>query len=95
MRKGAASGQSDTIALTLQALRSLENSGYKYVQVRGLTIDHHYDYMEPHCIILLPMKELPTAQINKDIYEPVDSDLLREWARDTNDTMQVLISINK
>lgn len=92
MRKGASSGKSHTIELTLQSLLSLENSGYKYVQVKGLTIDLHYDYMEPHCIILFPMKELPTAQINKDIYEPVDSDLLREWAKDSDDTTQILIS---
>jgi len=45
--------------------------------------------------MLLPMKELPAAQINKDIYEPVDNDLLREWAKDTDDTMQILISIHK
>ncbi len=95
MRKGAVTGNANTMALTLQALLGLENSGYKYVQVKGLTIDQYYDYVEPHCIMLIPMKELPTAQINKDIYEPVDSDLLREWAIDTDDTLQILISISK
>jgi hypothetical protein len=94
MKKGAVSFQAEAIKLTLEALHNLENSGYKYVQVKGLTIDQHCDYVEPHYIMLLPMKELPTAQINKDIYEPVDSDLLREWARDINETMQILISIS-
>ena len=95
MRKGASDGQSVNIQLTLESLLNLENSGYKFVQVKGLTMDRHYDYVEPHCIVLVPLKELPTAQINKDIYEPVDSALLREWATDKNDTTQILISTIK
>jgi hypothetical protein len=95
MRKGASNGQPANIQLTLQALLNLENSGYKYVQVKGLTIDGHYDYVDPYCIMLVPMKELPMAQINKDIYEPVDSALLREWATDIGATTQILISTRK
>ncbi|MEO5893153.1 MAG: hypothetical protein ABIQ31_23080 [Ferruginibacter sp.] len=95
MRKGAADGQSATIRLTLQALLNLEKNGFKYVQVKGLTMDRHYDYIEPHWIMLVPIKELPTAQINKDIYEPLDSELLREWASDVDQTTQILISENK
>ena len=96
MRKEAMNDGSVTIQLTLQALLNLENSGYKYVQVKGLTLDRHYDYVEPHWIILVPIKELPNEQIYKDIYEPLDSTLLREWATDTSDTTQILISkINK
>jgi hypothetical protein len=91
MRKGAADAQSATIQLSLQALLNLKSNGYKYVQVKGLTMDRHYDYVEPHSFLLVPMKELPTAQINKDIYEPVDSDLLREWASDKNGDTQVFI----
>jgi hypothetical protein len=92
MRKGEAEGQSATIQLTLQALLNLENSGYKFVQVKGLTMDKHYDYVEPHFIVLVPMKELPTSQINKDIYEPVDSELLRQWCNKSDDGTKVFIS---
>jgi hypothetical protein len=30
------------------------------------------------------MLELPTDQAQKDIYEPIDSELLREWATEEN-----------
>lgn len=94
MRRQEIGGRPATTILTLQALINLEHSGYKFVQVYGLTLDMHYDYVEPHWIILKPFKELPTAQIDKGIYEPLDSTLLREWATNTSDTIQILISTN-
>jgi hypothetical protein len=55
-------------------------------------MDNHYDYVEPHFIVLVPMKELPVNPINKDIYEPVNSELLRQWCNKTDDGTEVFIS---
>lgn len=92
MRKGITDGQVNTVKLTIQALQILENKGFKFVQVKGLTLDKHYDYVEPHFLLLLPIKELPEDQSKKDIYEPIDSDLLKQWANDSNTNTDVFIS---
>jgi hypothetical protein len=62
--------------LTTEALQNLQQKGYKYLQVQGFTLDHHAEYVEPHYLMLVPVKELSA---NMDIYEPIDSDLINEW----------------
>jgi hypothetical protein len=62
--------------LTTEALQNLQQKGYKYLQVQGFTMDHHAEYVEPHYLMLVPVKELSA---NMDIYEPIDSDLINEW----------------
>ena len=63
MRKAIAEARSATIEFNVEALESLLNQGYKFVQVKGLTIDRHYDYVEPHYLVLVPCKELPTGYL--------------------------------
>lgn len=92
MRKGIADKQAATTMLSINALKNLENNGYKYVQVKALTLDRHYDYIEPHCLVLVPIKELPKDALKKDIYEPVNSELLKQWASQKDDGAEVLIS---
>ena len=92
MRKGSIDGQLATTPLSLRALKMLESKGFKFVQVKGLTLDKHYDYVEPHFLLLQPIRELPTAQSEKDIYEPIGSDLLKQWANDINSATEVFIS---
>ena len=65
--------------LTTEALDSLEEKGYKYLQVQGFTIDHHAEYVDPHYLMLVPIKELPFDQAKMDIYEPIASDIIKEW----------------
>ncbi len=91
MRKGITESSSTT-PLSLEMLRKIEKDGFKFVQVKGLTFDKHYDYVEPHFLVLIPMKELPTAQEHKDIYEPVPSNLLQKWAVETDDALEIVIS---
>jgi hypothetical protein len=80
--------------LTTNALNILQQEGYKYLQVQGFTMDHHAEYVEPHYLMLVPVKEL-TA--NMDIYEPIDSDLINEWAEGSkdNDRLEVYLADNK
>lgn len=44
--------------LTNEALNNLQQKGYKYLQVQGYTLDHHPEYVEPHYLMLVPIKSL-------------------------------------
>ena len=92
MRKGITDVKSGTIEFSVKALDSLQNEGYKFVQVKGLTIDKHYDYVEPHILVLVPFKELPTDPMQKDIYEPIRSELLYKWAAEKNEHPEIVIA---
>jgi hypothetical protein len=79
---------------TTAALNILQQKGYKYLQVQGFTMDHHAEYVEPHYLMLVPLKELSA---NMDIYEPIDSDLINQWANDStkNDGLEVYLAGSK
>ncbi len=92
MRKGNSTVKSGTYAFNVKALDNLQLLGYKFVQVKGLTIDRHFDYVEPHFLVLVPMKELPTDPLKRDIYEPIKSELLYKWAAEENEFPEIVIS---
>jgi hypothetical protein len=66
--------------LTIEALTNLQDKGYKYLQVQGFTLDHHPEYVEPHYIMLVPIRNLSTNRSKMDIYEDINSAMIREWA---------------
>ena len=76
------------LLLNKRELRGLAKS----VQVKGLTADKHFDYIEPHVLILVPMKELPSEQEKKDIYEPVSSKLLQQWAAEEDEHFPIVLA---
>jgi hypothetical protein len=80
--------------LTTGALSILQQNGYKYLQVQGFTMDHHAEYVDPHYLMLVPVKEL-TA--NMDIYEPINSDLVNDWVKSGNDNerLKIFLADNK
>jgi hypothetical protein len=92
MRKGLAQGRQETIQFNAAVLKKLETDGYRFVQIKGLTVDKHFDYIEPHFMILVPLKNLPTDQEDKDIYEPIDSILLQNWADEKDEHFEVMIA---
>ncbi len=92
MRKGIAEARTATVEFSAKALDSLQSRGYKFVQVKGLTMDKHYDYVDPYFLVLVPMKELPTDPLKRDIYEPIKSELLYKWAAEKNEYPQILIA---
>ena len=92
MRKGMAEVKSGIIEFNVKALDKLLHKGYKFVQIKGLTIDNHYEHVEPHILILVPLKELPSEAMKKDIYEPIQSELLYKWAAEINENPQIVIS---
>jgi hypothetical protein len=94
MRKAIAESKSGNIAFSAKALDHLHSRGYNFVQVKGFTQDHHYEYIEPHFLVLVPLKELPSDPLKKDIFEPITSELLYKWADETNEFPQIVIANN-
>jgi hypothetical protein len=74
------------------ALEMLKQKGFRYVQIKGFTTEKKLDYMEPRYLLLIPIKELPVDSGEMEIYEPVDSKLLVDWAAHPRDGMTVLIA---
>ena len=92
MRKGLMENKGNTTEFTVKALDQLQKKGFKYVLVKGLTIDNHYDYVDPQCLVLIPCVELPVDPMKKDIYEPIKSDLLYKWAAEKNEFPEIVIA---
>ncbi len=92
MRKGISEAKLGTVVLDVRALIKLKQMGYKYVQVRGLTVDRHYEYIEPHFLVLIPFKQLSSDMEDKGIYEPLESELIFQWATEINDFTEILIA---
>lgn len=91
MRKGIAEGRRSMTSFNTKTLEDLRRRGFLFVQVKGLTIDNHYDYIEPSKLVLIPLRALPADPAEKDIYEAVDSDLLRSWAADEESGVRVYV----
>jgi hypothetical protein len=92
MRKGIAEGRSAHIPLNRKSLEKLELQGFKFVLVKGLTPDHHYEHVEPHCLLLVPVRELPADPAEKDVYAPIRSEILLQWANESHDSLPVVIA---
>lgn len=94
MQKSRKRELAGTIPFNATALNSLQTKGYNFVQIKGFSVDKHYEYIEPSCLVLVPLKELPVEQFRKDIYEPIKSKLLYKWAAEVNEHTQIVIANN-
>jgi hypothetical protein len=81
------------VELTLQTLEDLKNKGFRYVRVNAFTQDKRMDYMEPHYFVLVPIKDLQDDPGKKGIYEPINSQLLTDWAHFPNEGIKVLVTM--
>ena len=79
------------VSFDVEALGSLERQGFKFVQVRGINADLQYDYLAPRILLLIPMRELPADPREKDIYEPIPSQLLQEWAKESDEHFKIFV----
>jgi len=43
---------------------------------------------------MVPIKELPVDPILKDIYEPINSELLKKWASEKDEMTEFRIAMN-
>ena len=90
MRKGVSQSRG-AVEFDVNVLETLERQGYKYVQIKGLTSDKRYDYFAPRFLLLVPFKELPADPRDKDIYEPIPSTILEQWAKESDDHFKIFI----
>ncbi|HTI90205.1 MAG TPA: hypothetical protein VL727_06420 [Puia sp.] len=81
------------IRLTQQSLQSLKDSGFRFVLIKGYTTDRRQDYIELNYFTLVPVKDLPDDPNKKEIYEPIDSTILREWALSPDEGLKVIIEV--
>jgi hypothetical protein len=77
--------------LTTSVLNDLIKHGFQYVHVRPITFDNKTDYLEPNALLLVPIKELPTDLCNTEVYSPVNSSILNDWASSPNEGVKVLV----
>ena len=66
--------------LTKKSLQELKDLGFRYVLVKGYTPDRRFDYIELNYFTLVPVKELPEDPGEKEIFAPIDSEILDDWA---------------
>ncbi len=79
------------IRLTKQSLQQLKDSGFRFVLIKGYTLDRRIAYIEVNYFTLVPVIELPEDPAKKEIYEPIDSDILMQWASFPDDGAKVII----
>jgi hypothetical protein len=68
------------IRLTEKTLQELKDKGFQFVIVKGYTPERRLDHIQLNYFTLVPLKELPTGPGEKEIYAPIDSEVLAEWA---------------
>ncbi|HTQ65792.1 MAG TPA: hypothetical protein VMI12_13405 [Puia sp.] len=79
--------------LSYPLLQKLKEKGFQYVQVQGFTTDRRLDYMEPRFLVLTPIKELPLDPAEMEIYEPINSKLLEDWANSPDEGFEIYVAI--
>jgi SAM-dependent methyltransferase len=77
--------------LTAQNLQILKAQGFRFVLVKGVTGDRRTDYITFSHFTLTPVKELPGETARKEIFEPIDSEILLQWANCQDDRVAVYI----
>ncbi|MBS1664605.1 MAG: hypothetical protein JST68_26405 [Bacteroidetes bacterium] len=76
-------GDSNTAKLlTKQTLQELKERGFRFVLIKGYAVDRQVDYIQLNHFTLVPVVELPQDPAEKEIFEPIDSDILEEWVSD-------------
>lgn len=85
--RNAASG----IRLTKESLQQLKDSGFRFVLIKCYTTDRRVDYMDLSYFTLEPVKKLPEDPAKKEIYEPIGSAILMEWASFPDHGAKVMI----
>jgi hypothetical protein len=93
-KKTAARTARTAIRLTLETLEKLKERGFQYVLVESYTLDRRLDYIEMNHFLLRPVKALPDGPGDLGIFEPIDSTILREWAKHPDNGIIAYIDSN-
>lgn len=86
-------GNKGAIRLTEKTLQQLKDKGFLYVLIKGYSLSRKPDYIELNSFMLTPVKELPIDPADKEIFAPVDSEILLEWASPENDSIEAFIEL--
>lgn len=81
--------------LTRQSLEKLKADGYRFVLVRSYTIARATDYLEMNDFMLTPVRDLPVNRGEMEIFEPIDSDILRDWVDHADYGIKAFIEMEK
>ena len=80
-----------SVRLTKKTLQQLKDKGFHYVLIKGYSLSKKVDYIELNTFRLIPVKELPKDPAQKEIYAPLDSDILLEWTSAGTGTIEAFI----
>ena len=69
------------IKLTDKTLQELKDRGFLYVLIKGYTPAQRKDHIELNHFILVPVRQLPEDPAEKEIFAPIDSEVLAYWAQ--------------
>ncbi len=72
--------EGNAIRLTASRLQELKDDGFQFVLIKGYSLNRRSDFIELNHFILVPVVELPEDPAQKEIFEPIDSEILLEWA---------------
>jgi hypothetical protein len=85
---------SSPVRLTLESLQEIKDRGYKYVLIKDYDVDIHLGYLALKSFSLIPVRELPQAQEFKEIFEPVESEILLSWAQSIDGKLDVFVQLS-
>ena len=82
------------IKLTDKTLQELKDKGFRYVLVKSYTPAQRNNRIELNRFILVPVKELPGDPGEREIFAPIDSDVLTDWAQLSEKGLEAYIDTN-
>ena len=72
------------VRLTQKILDQLKERGFQYILVKGYSPGKKMDWIELNSFQLKPVRTLPEDPAEKEIFAPVDSEILQQWASPEN-----------
>jgi hypothetical protein len=69
-----------SIRLTVRSLQQVKDKGFQYVLIKSYAPDRRHDYIQLNHLILVPVVELPRESGEKEIFAPIDSEIILDWA---------------
>ncbi|MFT3823988.1 MAG: hypothetical protein QM731_08705 [Chitinophagaceae bacterium] len=72
---------------TMPVLKKLLEKGYRYIQVKGLTTTGQVDHIMANYLLLIPFLQLPADKAEIEVYEAIDSPIIKAWAESGDETI--------
>jgi hypothetical protein len=77
--------------LTGKVLQDLIDKGFRYMLIKEYSPGRHLDHIQLNHFVLLPVRDLPLDPADKEIYAPIDSEILLDWANSTDHGFKAFI----